>query len=197
MTRNFYYLTRKSFQNDEKWRLFYCDSIFGCRVMQAFCFMRIRWLVTSYCGHKMMSNHQKMEYLWRLYLYRTETLYSCCIHYNVSWHFHCDISMATQWAPGLLHSKDKIRFFSFKKCYLLLLFIQWVWFNMVITQHNHKEQQISMLLWWHHNYYQNVQFLQLIKPAKFQPCRLSICTDIPYFWYFTSFCVHNVTSQVI
>ena len=30
----FYYLIRKSFQNDEKWRLFYCDSTFGCRVIQ-------------------------------------------------------------------------------------------------------------------------------------------------------------------
>ena len=34
-----------------------------------------------------------------------------------------DISMATQWAPDPLHSKHRIRIFSFKKCYLLLLFI--------------------------------------------------------------------------
>ena len=58
---------------------------------------------------------QKMEYILRLFLYRTETLY-----------FYCDISMATQWAPSPLHSKDKIRVFSFKKCYLVVLFIQWV-----------------------------------------------------------------------
>ena len=36
MTRNFYYLIGKSFQNDEEWRLFYCDSTLGCRVIQDF-----------------------------------------------------------------------------------------------------------------------------------------------------------------
>ena len=35
MKRN-YSLIRKSFQNDEQWRLFYCDSTFGCRVIQDF-----------------------------------------------------------------------------------------------------------------------------------------------------------------
>ena len=30
------YLIRKSFQNDEEWRLFYCDSTLGCRVIQEF-----------------------------------------------------------------------------------------------------------------------------------------------------------------
>ena len=32
----FYWLIRKSFQNDEEWRLFYCDSTLGCRVIQDF-----------------------------------------------------------------------------------------------------------------------------------------------------------------
>ena len=32
----FCYLVRKSFQNDEEWRLFYCDSTLGCRVIQDF-----------------------------------------------------------------------------------------------------------------------------------------------------------------
>ena len=54
---------------------------------------------------------QKMEYLWRLFLYRTETLYSCFTQHKVSWHFHWDIFMATKWAPGPLHSKDKIQGF--------------------------------------------------------------------------------------
>ena len=37
----------------------------------------------------------------------------------------------------------KSEFSSFKKCYLLLMFIQSVWANMDITQHKHKtlEQQ--------------------------------------------------------
>ena len=34
MTRN--YLIGQSFQNDEEWRLFYCDSTLGCRVIQDF-----------------------------------------------------------------------------------------------------------------------------------------------------------------
>ena len=87
---------------------------------------------------------QKMEYLWRPFLYRTETLYSCCTDHKVSWYLHCDISMATQWAPGPLHSKDKIGVFSFKKCYLLLLLIQWVWANMEITQHKHKKVRLTL-----------------------------------------------------
>ena len=41
---------------------------------------------------------QKMEYLWKRFLYRTETLYSCYTHHKVTWYIHCDISMATQWA---------------------------------------------------------------------------------------------------
>ena len=36
MTRNFLLAYSKSFQNDEEWRLFYCDSTFGCRVIQDF-----------------------------------------------------------------------------------------------------------------------------------------------------------------
>ena len=36
MKRFFYYFIRKSFQNDEEWCLFYCDSTLGCRVVQDF-----------------------------------------------------------------------------------------------------------------------------------------------------------------
>ena len=32
----FYHLVRKSFQSDEEWRLFYCDSTLCCRVIQDF-----------------------------------------------------------------------------------------------------------------------------------------------------------------
>ena len=48
---------------------------------------------------------QKIEYLLQLFLYRTKILCSCYTHHN------CDISMATQWAPGPLHTKGKIRVF--------------------------------------------------------------------------------------
>ena len=30
MKQIFYYRIRKSFQNDEEWHLFYCDSTLGC-----------------------------------------------------------------------------------------------------------------------------------------------------------------------
>ena len=36
MKRNSKYLIRKSFQNDEEWHLFYCDSTLGSRVIQDF-----------------------------------------------------------------------------------------------------------------------------------------------------------------
>ena len=35
--------------------------------------------------------------------------------------------------------KAKSEFSSFQKCYLLLLFIQWLLANMDITQHKHKK----------------------------------------------------------
>ena len=81
---------------------------------------------------------QKMEYPWRLFCIELKL----CTVVALTTKFHditTDISMATQWAPGPLHSKDKIRVFSFKKCYLLLLLLQWVWANMDITQHKHKK----------------------------------------------------------
>ena len=54
---------------------------------------------------------QKIEYLSQLFLYRTETYYSCYTHHKVTQYVHCGISMATQWAPGPLYSKGKIRVF--------------------------------------------------------------------------------------
>ena len=87
----FYYLIRKSFQIDEEWLLFYCDSTLGCRVIQDFDLCKFRWLVTSQCGHSGVKS-QKSEYLSHLFLYRTD---SCYTHHKVPWHVYCDISMAT------------------------------------------------------------------------------------------------------
>ena len=92
---------------------------------------------------------QKMEYLRRVFQYRSETLYNCYTHRKVPQYVHRDISMLTQWAPGPLLSKGKTRvFFLQEVLYLLLMFIQWVWANMGITPHKQKkvhktyEQQI-------------------------------------------------------
>ena len=52
---------------------------------------------------------QKMEYLSRHFLFRTETLCSCYTHHKVPRLVYCDIFMATQWAVGPLRPKGKIR----------------------------------------------------------------------------------------
>ena len=49
---------------------------------------------------------QKMAYhSLKTFLHRTETVHSCYSHHKVPWYVHCDISMATQWAWGPVHSK--------------------------------------------------------------------------------------------
>ena len=148
---------------------FYCNySILGCRVIQDdLC--KLEDVTSQWC--KITKN----EYLWRLFLYRTETLCSCYTHQKVRSYVHCDISNWLQnGLEALSIQRVKSEFPSFKKCYLLLLFFQWVWANMDITQHKHKkvgltlEQQnkaffilestgldTSVLLWWHHNHYHN------------------------------------------
>ena len=113
MTRNFllsYWKELSKWQNDEEWRLFYCDSTLGCRVIQDFDLCKLDYCdVTT--GTQTSAKSQKIEYLSRLFLYRTETQYSCYTLHKVSWNVHCDISMVTEWAPGPLHSKWKIRVF--------------------------------------------------------------------------------------
>ena len=73
-TKNFYQLIRKSVQNDEQWLLFYCDSTLSCGVIRDLdlCKLDDFWrhnVDTKWC------EIAKMEYLWRLLLYKTETLY--------------------------------------------------------------------------------------------------------------------------
>ena len=88
--------------------------------------MQISGLVTSLSGHKMMQNHEQ----WNI----SEEVFSIELkHFTVvilimKFHdmAHCDVSIATQWAPGPLHPKGKIRGSLPNKCYLLLMFIQWV-----------------------------------------------------------------------
>ena len=92
-----------------------------------------------------------------------------------------------------------------------MLSIQWVWTNMDIAQHKHKKVRwtlehqithfsvwesgglvISMLQWWHHT----VNVLHYINVATFQPCRLSICTDMPHF--ILNQCPHcDATSRLV
>ena len=44
MKRFFYYIIRKSFQNDKERRLFYCDSTLGCQVIQDFDLCKLDYL---------------------------------------------------------------------------------------------------------------------------------------------------------
>ena len=135
----FYYRIRKSFQNNREWCLFYCDSTLACRVVQDF----------DLC---------KLDYLWR---HNVDTKwFEITKKLNISHGFFCiemklstfvtlitkfrDISTVTfPWQQNGLQvlsiQRGKSEFSSFKKCYLPLLFIQWVWANMDITQHKHKK----------------------------------------------------------
>ena len=78
----FYYLVRKNFQNDEEWRLFYIDSTLGCRVIKDFDLCKLDECdVTK--GTQSGAKSQKIDYLSRLFLYRTETQYSCYAPHKV------------------------------------------------------------------------------------------------------------------
>ena len=136
-----FYLIRKSFQSDEEWRLFQRDSTLGCRLIQDFDLCKLDECdVTK--GTQSGAKSQKIDYLSRLFLYRTETQYSCYAPHKVPWYVHCEISMATQWAPGPLHSKGKIKVF----------LLQEVLFDLVVhsvgvSEHGHykAEAQGSLL----------------------------------------------------
>ena len=58
----FYYLIEKSFQNGEQWRLFYCDSTLGCRVIKDFDLCKLDECdITT--GTQSDAKSQKIEYL--------------------------------------------------------------------------------------------------------------------------------------
>jgi len=86
------------------------------------------------------------EYLSRLFLYRTKTLYNCYTHHKVQWYVHGNISMQHNGLPAALSIQKvkKSEFSSIKKCSLLVLFIKWVWANMDITQHKHKKVLLTL-----------------------------------------------------
>ena len=73
--------------------VFYRDSTLGCRVIQDFelCKLDNLWRHNvDQSGVKL----QKIEYLSRLFLHKTETLYGCYTHHKVPWYVHCNISIA-------------------------------------------------------------------------------------------------------
>ena len=54
----FYYLVRKSFQNDEEWRLFYSDSTLGYLVIQDFHLCKLDMCDVTKV-HKVVRSHKK------------------------------------------------------------------------------------------------------------------------------------------
>ena len=145
----FYYLVRKSFQNDEGWRWHYCDSTtsfpeslffpskegkkrdhgnevdgstLGCRVIEYFDF--VFYFVTSQQGHKVVWNHKKLNISHDFFC--IELKLSTVVTLITKFY---DMSTVTfPWQhnglQALSSQRGKSEFSSFKKCYLLLLFIQ-------------------------------------------------------------------------
>ena len=61
----------------------YCDSTLGCRIIQDFNLRKLdKCVVTT--GTQSGAKSQKIEYLSGLFLYRTETQYSCYTPHKVS-----------------------------------------------------------------------------------------------------------------
>ena len=94
--------------------------------------------VTSLQGLKVVQNHKKLIshdfFCVELKLSTVVTLLT---------KFHEMSFVKFPWQQNGLQAlsiqSGKSEFSSFKKCYLLLLFIQWVWANMDITKHKHKK----------------------------------------------------------
>ena len=62
MTQNFLLSCSKELQNDEEWRLFYCDSTLGCQVIQDFDLCKLDMCdITK--GTQSGAKSQKIEYL--------------------------------------------------------------------------------------------------------------------------------------
>ena len=72
-------------------------------------------------------------------MYETETLYSCCTHHKFPWHVLCDISLATQWALGPLHAKDKVRIALLRKV-AAVLDVYWVG----VSEYGHNTAQAKL-----------------------------------------------------
>ena len=102
-------------------------------------FIPIRLLVTSQQGHKVVQYHKKLNISHDL----------SCIELKLATvvtlitKFHYMSTVIFPWQHNGLQAfsiqRGKSEFSSFKKCYLLLLFIDQVSANMDITQHKHKK----------------------------------------------------------
>ena len=130
-----------SLQSDEEWCLFYCDSTLGCWVIEDIYLCK---LDDFWCHNLDTKWHIKNHKKWNIIISEDFFFIELKLWTVVTLipKFH-DISIVTlPWKhrlQALSIQKVKSEFSSFKKCYLLLLFIQCLWANMEITQHKHKE----------------------------------------------------------
>ena len=103
--------------------------------------------VTSQSGHKIIGKITKKwnisEYIFCVELKRFTVVMLFTKFFNIA---HCDISMATQWAPDPLHSKGKIRVSLFSKCYLLLAWCSFSGCERIWTLHSTSTRK-SVRLW--------------------------------------------------
>ena len=168
--------------------LYILYSTLSCRVIQDFDLSKFDNLWRHSVDTKWFKI-TRMEYLWKLFLYRTWTLYSCYTHHRVPvWHLYGNTIL-----QALSIQKVKSDFSSFKKCYLLLLFIlsrrERIWTLHITSTKMSLEQQIR-----HFSFLEGRGVLTTMVTSSPLPWGLSICTD---FFISHHFCVHIATSQVI
>ena len=112
---------------------FYFDSILGCRVIQDFDLCKLDDLGRHIVDIKWLKI-KKMEYLEDFFCSELEL----CTVVTVITKFHDTSTVTFPWQhngfQALFIQKKNSEFSSFKKCYLLVLFIQLVRANMDITQ---------------------------------------------------------------
>ena len=134
----FCYLIQKSFQNDEEWRLFYCDSTLGCRVIQDF----------DLCKLDELSRHSvdtKWCIITKNWLCLTTFSVKNLLHSSQSsmicplWYFHIKTMDST---PSPFKG-EKIRVFILQEVLLALVVhsvgVSEYIYNIYITQHKHKK----------------------------------------------------------
>ena len=132
-----------------------------------------------------MANHKKMKYLWRLFQYRNETLSTVV---TVIAKFLDMSNAAFPWQQNRLQALlvQKIKSDKNLQEVLFAFVVHSVgvsdyWHHMAQAQESPFDSGTTfslckgrglvknMLLWWHHNNYHNLWFLQYINPAKFDP----------------------------
>ena len=112
-TKLFYWLIRKSFHSDEKWRLFYCNSILGCQVIQNLDLCKLDELSCHDVHRKWCKILvQNIEYPWKYEVYRVDVLQGWCTARTTHCDSGYDVTMATSTIADLYLPKTKNALFA-------------------------------------------------------------------------------------